>query len=154
MDHFRAKSSILASTFMHTCISFQYKSIVCVEFYQKTWSWTSPLVLVCDLSQCLDEELPHVESFLVSQTETATNQTETKRDQCMRTFQQLSVCWCAEPGRTHTDLCWCYSPAGGTLLDGGCFVICLRGLRTQCRLLGCQHLIQPLWKTRKRVSAK
>lgn len=43
-------------------------------FYQKTWSWTSPLVLVCDLSQCLGEELLRGESFLVSQTETAANQ--------------------------------------------------------------------------------
>lgn len=42
---------------------------------------------------------------------------------------------------THTDLCWCYSPAGGTLLDSGRSVICLCGLRTQYRLLGCQHLI-------------
>lgn len=47
---------------------------IAVEFYQKTWSWTSPLVLVCDLSQCLDEEFLHGESFLVSQTETAANQ--------------------------------------------------------------------------------
>lgn len=44
--------------------------------YQKTWSWTSPLVVVCDLSQCLGEDLPRVESSLVSQTETAAQQNQ------------------------------------------------------------------------------
>lgn len=44
-------------------------------FYQKTWSWTFPLVVVCDLSQCLGEDL-HVTSSLVSQTETASKQSQ------------------------------------------------------------------------------
>lgn len=39
-------------------------------FYQKTWSWTPLLAMVCDPSPCLGEDLLHVESSLVSQTET------------------------------------------------------------------------------------
>lgn len=82
-DHFIAKWNIFASTLMHTCINFIFFLIktaayliycfIAVMFYQKTWSWTSPLVFVCGLSQCLGEVL-HGESFLVSQTETETKQ--------------------------------------------------------------------------------
>lgn len=77
---------------------------ITVVFYQKTWSWTSPLVFVCDLSQCLGEEL-HGESFLVSQTETATKQgqKQTKKISacicldCQAWMCGKPVCLCAQP---------------------------------------------------------
>lgn len=145
--------------------------------YQKIWSWTCPLVVVCDLSQSLDGDL-HVESSLVSQTVTAWKKKQEKylkilkahhdsykliqricinvRSSACRVGQVFlyvrwvcmyasraayAVCQCAVCRCTHTDLCWGYSPAGGPLFDSGCSVICLRGLRTQHRLLWCQHLI-------------